>query len=75
MTGDIISHNIYPATDLTYNIGAKDSEYINTYSRVVYARHLDADIKWAKDHDNYDLYLGYGVWETSPTKNIYFYNS
>lgn len=65
LIGTTTTSHILPASDYTYNIGSNTAEYANTFSRVVYARHLNASGPCSNDKD---LYLGY-----SSTTNILFY--
>lgn len=63
--GTTTTSHIVPASNNTYNIGSSAAEYANTFSRTVFARHLDASGPFSA---NKDLYLGY-----HNTTNILFY--
>lgn len=63
--GTTTTTRILPASSNTYNIGSNAAEYANTFSREVYARHLNASGPYSADKD---LYLGY-----NSTTNILFY--
>lgn len=65
LIGTTTTSHILPASDYTYNIGSNTAEYANTFSRAVFARHLNACGPYSNDKD---LYLGY-----SSTTNILFY--
>ena len=63
--GTMTTSHILPASDNTCNIGSNAAEYANTFSRAVFARHLNASSPYSADKD---LYLGY-----NSTTNILFY--
>lgn len=63
--GTTTTSQIVPASSNTYSIGSSTVEYANTFSRIVWARHLNASGPFSADKD---LYLGY-----HSTTNIQFY--
>lgn len=65
--GTTTTSHIIPASDYTYNIGSNTVEYARTFSRIVFARHLNASGPYSNDKD---LYLGY-----HSTTNILFYTT
>lgn len=65
--GTMTTSHILPASDYTYNIGSNTVEYANTFSRIVFARYLNASGPFGADKD---LYLGY-----HSTTNIQFYTT
>lgn len=65
LIGTTTTSYILPAFNYTYNIGSNTVEYANTFSRAVFARHLNASGPYSNDKN---LYLGY-----NSTTNILFY--